>query len=66
MHWSNSKQRWMKPSEMHTQHIINALRKVLDTSECAMLDEIVKRMNAKDEALAESTDTYVVTIRRQS
>ena len=66
MYWSNSKQRWLKLSEMHTSHLVNALRKGLNDVEKDILDEIVKRMDAKDNALAEATDTYVVTIRRQS
>ena len=74
MHWSNSEQRWMKPSEMHTQHIVNALRKGLNQQDRELVDELVRRLDASNDLNrvnaeardTEVTDTYVITIRRQS
>jgi hypothetical protein len=66
MYWSNSKQQWLKVEEMHTKHLINALRRNVIPPGDVLLDEIAARLDAKDEALSEVADTYVITVRRQS
>lgn len=44
--WSNSKQKWVPIKDMHTQHILNALREITIGSDRTMLDELERRFKA--------------------
>ena len=46
LYWSNSKQQWLRISEMHTAHIVNALRQGLSPAEQGLLSELVTRLEA--------------------